>query len=801
MTHLLLHSTPARLAIAALALAATPFNVAPPVGAAPAAPAGHSEVSARAAALRTFAAARVGVPSEPETFMLTIQTATTISKISATRDFHVTGGTCIEGHNYVAHDVCSVEVTFTPQGAGHRGGMLKVEHSASPQPLIVPTGGEGYAPIISFVPSEIMPVASTLSGGTGVLKNAQGLAVDSGNSLYIADTGNNLIRYQDSNGVLTTFAGGGTGTSGVPTSVALSSPAAVAIDVIGDAWIADSGNDVVRSAGPNEGNEIYDFIGGGTDTDTCTPSSPCSGTAEVTNAPENLAFDSAGNLFLYYVEGSGGELAESPQANYLGQFYYLNSFLADESTSYALAVDNSDNLYYADTIPAADEGNNTPVCRIYGQNPTWSTAEGSGSYIWSLAGTNNCGYSGDGGPATGAEISSTISTLVFDLGGNFYFSDTGNNRIRRIDAETGVIRTVAGNGAAAYGGDYGSSTSAATWAPTGLAPDSLGNMYVITKQNSSGNALVRTFGAIGLASYPSQTVGTSSAARTVMISNTGNDELDFTHEGFVTGNAGDFAMDPNTTSCNFTQPLYSGQNCLVGIIFTPTASGTRTSQLRLLSNTASGTNYITVTGTAAAPTTAVISPTSLTYASQSVNSASAAQTVKLSNTGSASITINSYAFTGTDHTDFSQTNNCGTTVAAAGSCTFSIVFKPAASGTRTASLSVTTTGGTVAVSITGTGVTPTVKPKVSLAPKVNPAKTGQALTFNSLVAASGTKEPTGKVELKEGSKVLSEESLTKGAVTFKLAKLSAGTHNLMAYYLGDSTHEPANSPAVKQVVK
>jgi hypothetical protein len=129
-----------------------------------------------------------------------------------------------------------------------------------------------------------------------------------------------------------------------------------------------------------------------------------------------------------------------------------------------------------------------------------------------------------------------------------------------------------------------------------------------------------------------------------------------------------------------------------------------------------------------------------------------------------------------------------------------VTFTPAAAGTPTASLSVSTSAGTSTVTLHGTSTA--ARPKVTLASKANPAVTGQSIVLDSKVAdtSSTTKEPTGKVQLKEGGAVLATATLSGGTVTFKLSHLSAGTHVLNAYYLGDKLHEASESAAVKQVV-
>jgi probable HAF family extracellular repeat protein len=109
---------------------------------------------------------------------------------------------------------------------------------------------------------------------------------------------------------------------------------------------------------------------------------------------------------------------------------------------------------------------------------------------------------------------------------------------------------------------------------------------------------------------------------------------------------------------------------------------------------------------------ATLSPASLTFATQSVGTTSAAETVALKNTGTTSLTISSIAITGTDHADFTQTHTCGSSLAAGASCSISVTFSPRAPGTRTAILSVTdnAAGSPQKVSLAGIGTTARLSP-------------------------------------------------------------------------------------------
>jgi sugar lactone lactonase YvrE len=120
--------------------------------------------------------------------------------------------------------------------------------------------------------------------------------------------------------------------------------------------------------------------------------------------------------------------------------------------------------------------------------------------ITTVAGTGVSGYSGDGGPAAEAEMS-TPNTVIVDKYGSIYISDWGNNVVRKVNPK-GIISTYAGNGLQGYSGDGGSALSAELDGPTGIAIDNSGNLYisdsnsnVIRKVNSSGN--ISTFAGTG----------------------------------------------------------------------------------------------------------------------------------------------------------------------------------------------------------------------------------------------------------------------------------------------------------------
>jgi DNA-binding beta-propeller fold protein YncE len=102
--------------------------------------------------------------------------------------------------------------------------------------------------------------------------------------------------------------------------------------------------------------------------------------------------------------------------------------------------------------------------------------------ISTFAGTGEKGFAGDGGPAAAAKLDQPFD-VAFDRAGHLYFSDTFNHRIRKVDAKTGVITTVAGNGKKGYGGDGGAATAAMLNEPYGVELDADGNLFIVDRLN------------------------------------------------------------------------------------------------------------------------------------------------------------------------------------------------------------------------------------------------------------------------------------------------------------------------------
>jgi uncharacterized protein (TIGR03437 family) len=325
-------------------------------------------------------------------------------------------------------------------------------------------------------------VGSPLAFGDGGLASQAnlhlpgGVALDSKGNVYIADTGDNLIRMVNTSGIISTIAGdslpGYSGDGAAATNAEVHAPEDVQVDGSGNVYIADTANAYIREITAKDGH--INFIAGngtvgyGGDGGLATSA----GLIE----PFSISVDSKGNVFI--AEPESGRIRELTISNnnmitavgtgVLGFTGDGGSALkAEIHLAQGVAVDTSGNIYIADTF------NNR--IRMVSSSGTISTIAGSGAVS----------YSGDGGAATSAQLFVPQATAV-DSNGNLYIADTANNVIRQVNSK-GVITTIAGTGAAGSTGDGGAATAATFNSPQGIAVDSSGNIYV----SDTANARVR----------------------------------------------------------------------------------------------------------------------------------------------------------------------------------------------------------------------------------------------------------------------------------------------------------------------
>lgn len=205
--------------------------------------------------------------------------------------------------------------------------------------------------------------------------------------------------------------------------------------------------------------------------------------------------------------------------------------------------------------------------------------------------------------------------------------------------------------------------------------------------------------------FGDQNTGTVSAARTITVESVGTTPMSVTGVTVTGANAADFTVATNTCGVQAV-----GSRCSITVTFRPGAAGARTATLNIASNVANTfTGAVPLTGTgigvALVPVLSA-APTSVAFGNQLVGATSAAQTITVTNTGGAPLTVSAVTVGGTNAADFATTNGCTLAVAAGATCTIPVTVRPTASGARAGTVTITSNGGAATVALTATGVAP-----------------------------------------------------------------------------------------------
>ncbi len=317
-----------------------------------------------------------------------------------------------------------------------------------------------------------------------------GIAFDGTGNAFIADFSNNLVRMVDTNGIITTVAGGGTvvnSDGSLATQALLNGPSAVAVDGAGNLYICEQFANRVRKVVLTPGQTKTGQISTVTLSGNYTPS-----------APSGVAVDGGGNLYIAdpgshrvikvnasltpTVYAGGGtramNTADGGQAN-----------LAQLNSPYGVAADKSGNVYIADL--------SDKVVRVVSADGVINTLAGQFGVQ---------GHSGDGSTASSATLFNPQGVAVDDMG-NIFIADTGNNCVREILADgSNTIVTLAGaSGLAARTGDNLPSFNAQLNQPTGVAVSSDGAIILVADKN---NSRIRRIAPPGPPAFLSPPIGT-----------------------------------------------------------------------------------------------------------------------------------------------------------------------------------------------------------------------------------------------------------------------------------------------------
>lgn len=637
----------------------------------------------------------VGQPSSPQTVSVTLQASGTAAAPLAltqgvpTSEFAVAdGGSCAAGTAYTAGQTCTVQVVFTPRFPGRRLAAVVLKNA----------GGE------------LLGSTQLLGSSTGSLPRLSPGRIDTvaGDRSWV-------------------FASDGVSAVGAPIFL----PQGLAVDAAGNLFISDSGNSRIRRVDAVSGH-ISTVVGTGA---PGYSGDGAQGTATAVNQPAGLALDGAGDL--YFADSGNGLVrrldAASGQVSTVAGAPASQGYTGDGGLATAASLTLPEGIAFDDSgnLLIADSGNNS--IRL---------VDATTGRIRTLAGTGIAGFSGDGGPATQGRISGPWSLLVAP-DGSILFADFSNDRVRRISAG-GTLSTVAGTGARGFSGDGGSPTQAALDAPTALAMDPAGDLYIA----DSGNNRVRM---INVADGTIQTLA-------------GNTGDSFTGDGGPADQASLYGP--------YALLFDAGANLFVADMFH--------NRVRRISG----------------------QDTTIHFATIRVSKTSQPQAQGLANSGNAALTLGTPGLVNAalDAT----TSSCLTgAVAPATLCNLGVEFAPGVIGAQVAgSVTVNTDSGATAPVITVEGEVLSVEPTATvLTVSANPALVGAALTLTATVTSDDTSR-SGQVSFLEGQHTLCTATLNAGGIaSCSTSALALGSHSLVASYAGDANNASSVSPAVTEVIK
>ncbi len=300
-----------------------------------------------------------------------------------------------------------------------------------------------------------------------------GLVFDAYGNLYFTTLLGNQVKKMDTSGLITIVAGTGSagfyGDGGPAINAQLNQPCGITVDTLGNIFFADIMNQRIRKIDVSTGI-ISSIAGIGPGGYTTGAFSGDSGLAIVAalNNPTSVCFDDIGNL--YIADALNRRIRKINTSGVIstiaGNGVYGSSgddgpaILAECSPNGDIHVDEVGNIYFTE--------NGSIINKVRKINPMGIISKIAGD-------TSSYIYNGDDIPATAAYLNPGF--ITFDFDGYIYISDAYNNRVRKIDG-LGTIHTIAGNGIGGHSGDGFPATEAEIWHPSGLAFDKCGNLFV-----------------------------------------------------------------------------------------------------------------------------------------------------------------------------------------------------------------------------------------------------------------------------------------------------------------------------------
>ena len=623
---------------------------------------------------------------------------------------------------------CTISVTFTPSAAGSRAASVTVSDNAPGNPHTITLAGTGVAPApaITLSPTSLAfgnRVVGTTSAAQDVTVTNSGTAPLTINSIGVA--GANAGDFAQTNTcplapstlavgasctISATFTPSATGSRTASVSIADDAPGGPHTVALSGTGIA-SGVTLAPTA-IDFGNQLI-----GTTSSAQNATLTNSGTAPLTISSIGVSGPNAGD----FAQTNTCPLAPSTLA--VGASCTISATFAPTTTggraaSISIADDapgTPHSVALSGTgVAAAPAVTLAPASLGFGQQPV-----GTSSSPQDVTLTNS------------GTAALTITSVGIDGANTGDFSQTNACPLAPSTLAAGASCTISVT--------FGPTAAGARSASLSVADDATGSPHTVALSGTGTvSGVTLTPGSL---TFGNQLVGTSSAAQSSTLLNSGNAPLVITSIGVSGANAGDFVQLSNCPLSPST--LAPGASCTISATFSPTAAGTRTASVTITDNAPGSPHAVALSGTGVLPAPAVtFSPTSLGFGNRLIGTTSPAQSVTLTNSGTGALTINSIGLTGTNAGDFAQTNTCPvapSTLAAGASCTISATFSPTGSGARSAAVSVSDNapGTPHTVALSGTGLTPIAFDSNLGTKNENVASATMTLTTTGAAAAQG----------------------------------------------------------------
>jgi sugar lactone lactonase YvrE len=683
---------------------------------------------------------------------------------------------------------CIVPVAFQPSQPGPDASTLLISGPSSG--ASVGLNGTGNAATVNIDPGSTTQLSSTLS------TTAQQVATDGGGNLYVADTGNNqVLFFPAGGGAAHVFAGGNgsgySGDNGAAAAAKLNGPKGVAVDSAGNVYIADTGNNVIRRVDRVSGN-IATLAGGAAA--VCALASDAFGDScpyaqTIFSAPAGVATDAYGNI---YVSDSGHNVIRALATNGYSYLYAggtvcsaatdtygdgCNARQATLSAPAGLTVDASNNLFIADT----------------GDNLVRKINYVTGT-ITAVAGNGQSGLGGDGGTATSAQLSGPLG-IAIDAAGDVFIADTGNNGLRIVNPVSGNISTLVGIlGSSGTGTVPGSATKVMLKGPRGVAITDQGTISLADSANSRLLRLQRTnvsfnFGIVGVTTTSDTQLFNVTSSGTLAIT------LPPPPQFTGTGNTADLPLVPSTSQGCGAGNLAVGTSCSMTGQFTPSGQSTEAATWTLNSNAAnSPTPSIALSGTGEILVNSTVSVTQSPSGSpQYGQTVTVTATVTPASTpapmtGTITFKVDNVASLPIAITYANGVATASTTIGspAVGVHTVTAVYSGALPYYAAANNNGAPLNITVVKANTTSGISSSSSTLLQFSTQ----------TMTATVASTTTGTPTGTVSFYNGTTLLGTSSLnSSGVATYVSSTLGVGSYKVTGVYSGDGNYATSTSPA------